>query len=139
MNQESLLRKTHAKKDVISIAFFILFLIAAVSYIVWGVPTITFVEPTPPNMSYVNTSWVYINITSDEDLNQSILEWGDQSGYTNLTMSNTSLIDWYINVTSLTDYTYNYTIYAQNATGDWNQTQIRFVVVDLTKPSLIIT
>ncbi len=126
------------RKDILVIIFFILSSLM-LAYLVFGAPTVTFVEPTPPNMSYVNTSWVYINITSDEDLSQAILEWGDQGGYINYSMSNSSMTNWYINMTSLSDYTYNYTVHAQNTSSDWNRTQFMFVVVDLTAPSLTVT
>ena len=93
---------------------------------------ITFVLPTKENNSYTPSNWVYINITSDEDLNQSLVEWGNSSGYTNISMSNSSTTNWHINITDLQDYAYNYTILAQNTSGYWVQTGIRYIDVDTT-------
>ena len=97
---------------------------------------ITFVSPTLSTDSYTDKNWTYINITSAEDFNNSLIEWGDSSGYSNISMSNSTKTNWYKNITSLSDYAYNYTIFAQNTTNSWIQTSTRFITVDTTKPEI---
>ncbi|MCK5299729.1 MAG: hypothetical protein KAJ54_01105, partial [Candidatus Aenigmarchaeota archaeon] len=89
-----------------------------------------FIYPTFGDTSYTSNDWVYINTTSAEDLNQSLIEWGDSSGYTNISMLNSSKTNWYKNITSLSDYAYNYTIFSQNLSYIWSQSAINYVTVD---------
>ena len=131
------------KKSVIKINVLNLFLLVSTLFIFLFITfvfasTITYVPPTLDNASYTNNNWIYVNTTSDENLSQALLEWGNSSGFANVTMSNSSLTNWYKNMTSLTDYTYNYTIWAQNTSGVWNQSVRQFVTVDLTKPLVTI-
>lgn len=109
---------------------FLLFCIPAV----FGSPTATFVSPTPANNENRSWNYTYINITSDENLNQSFLEWGNSSGFTNVSMDNSSLTNWYVNMTSLAEYNYNYTVWAQNTTENWNQSIRQYVTIDLNNP-----
>ncbi len=114
----------------------VLFLFSFTGYIflAYGVPAITYVSPTLSGNATTNLNWTYINITSTEDLNQSLLEWGNQSGFTNVTMTNSSLANWFVNMTNLTDGTYNYTIWMENTTGNWNQSTRKWVTVDTVAP-----
>ncbi len=100
---------------------------------------ITFVPPTPENNTYRNNDWVYINITSDENLNQSLLEWGNSTGYYNISMTNSASTNWYINISNLPNYAFNYTLWAQNTTSNWIQTARRFVTVDTANPIINFT
>jgi PGF-pre-PGF domain-containing protein len=98
---------------------------------VFATPAATFVNPTPADNENRSWDYVYINITSNETLNQSLLEWGNSTGYTNLSMSNNSQTNWYLNMTSLAEYAYNYTVWAQNTSGGvWNQSTRQYVTVD---------
>ncbi|VVB60829.1 Uncharacterised protein [uncultured archaeon] len=116
------------------------FLLASLSYFAMAFPAVDYVPPTLPNNSATNLNWTYINITSSENLTQALLEWGNSSGFTNISMSNSSggNLTWYVNVTGLADRTYNYTIWAQNSTGNWNQSVRRFVTIDTIAPSIAI-
>ncbi len=125
-------------KSLSGITFFPIFLIiltAIALYSVFASPSITFIPPTLSDNVTTGSNWVYINLTSSENLNQSLLEWGNSTGFTNVSMFNSSATNWYVNMTNLTDGAYNYTIYAQNTTGEWNQTARRFVTVDTTPPT----
>lgn len=124
------------KKEVLLV---FIILIIFISIIVFALPIITFIPPTLDSNSYTNNNWIFVNITSNENLNQSLLEWGNSSGFTNVSMSNNSLINWYKNMTELADYTYNYTIWAQNTTGNWNQSGRYFITVDTINPSINFT
>lgn len=130
------------KRGVLKFKYLLLFLFLVVLIFIIFItasPSIIFVSPTLTNNSYTNNPWIFVNITSNENLNQSLLEWGNFSGFTNLSMSNSSLINWYKNVTSLEDYTYNYTIWAQNTSGNWNQSLRYFITVDTTAPDINFT
>ncbi|RLG13973.1 MAG: hypothetical protein DRN66_03170, partial [Candidatus Nanohalarchaeota archaeon] len=100
---------------------------------------IIFVHQTPENNSRTANNWIYINITSNEDLNQSILQWGNSTGYCNISMQNASKINWYANITDLSNCVYNYTVWIQDTAGAWAQTKEKFVTVNATAPPLTLT
>ncbi len=87
------------------------------AYVAFAFPAIIYVSPTLQENATSGLNWTHINLTSSEALNQSFLKWGNLSGFTNVTMANDSLTNWYVNMTDLVDGTYNYTIWAQNTTG----------------------
>jgi len=118
-----------------ALGFFIMVLMA---YVAVAIPAVEFKEPTLPNNSYTNLNWTYANITSNEDLNQSFIEWGNSSGFTNVSMLNDSLTNWYVNMTDLADGTYNYTIWAENPAGEWNQSIMQYITVDTVLPAIYI-
>ncbi len=102
---------------------------------------ISFVPPTPLNNSAQNENWIFVNISSQENLNDSLLEWGNSSGYFNLSMSSTSAVNWYRNMTSLEEGSYDFTVWAQNGTVNvtvWIQSVRRFVTLDFTPPTVSI-
>ena len=103
----------------------------------YAIPTVTFIPPTENNGIIIEQNYTFINITTDEDLNASLIEWGNSSGFSNISMSNSSLINWYINMTNLNDYEYNYTIWTQNTTEKWNQSERRFIEIDAVEDSSI--
>ncbi len=98
---------------------------------------ISFVPPTPANNSVQNTNSVYVNITSTEALSSALLNWGNSSGYTNVTMSGSGT-NWYKNMTSLADGDYNFSVWAQNISGTWVQTEVRILSIDATAPIISI-
>ena len=83
--------------------FMSLVLSVAMLYGVFAMPLVTSNSPTVANYTTITNNWTYINITSDENLSSSFVEWGNSSGFTNVTMSNTSLVNWYVNMTLLVD------------------------------------
>ena len=103
--------------------------------------TVLFVSPTPNNTANSTAFIFYINITSNENLNQSKLSWTNSTGTINLTMSNTSLTNWNITLTNsttpLNDGSYSYEVWAQNTTGLWNTSETRTLTIDRTRPSII--
>lgn len=109
-------------------------LLMVFTYFAFALPSITYISPTLSDNATTGSNWVFVNVTSSENLNQSLLEWGNQSGFTNVSMGNSSLTNWYANMTNLADRTYNYTIFMQNTMGNWNQTGRRFVTIDTTAP-----
>ncbi len=99
---------------------------------------ITFVPPTPANNSIQNSNSVYVNITSTEALGFALLNWQNSSGYFNVTMSNGSTTNWYKNMASLADGSYSFSVWAQNVSGTWVQTQRRFLSIDASNPTISI-
>lgn len=99
--------------------------------LVYGAPAITYNDPTPSDNATSYYNWTYVNITSSEVLNRSLLEWGNASESANVSMTNGSItnLTWYVNMTGLSAGAYNYTIWAQNLTGDWNQSARRYAVI----------
>ncbi len=116
------------------LAFALALLTIVISDSAFALPSATFVSPAPSENATTNTNWTYINLTSDEELNQSLLEWGNASGFTNVSIDNSSLVNWFFNMTNLADITYNYTIWMQNTTGNWSQSQRKWITVDTSSP-----
>ncbi len=110
-------------------------MLVAISYVSFALPSITYVSPTLQDNATTNVSWAYINITSDEDLNQSLLEWGNSGGFTNITMENSSMANWHVNVSGLVNGMYNYTVWAENTIGEWSQTEMMQVIVNICAES----
>ena len=94
-------------------------------------PIITFVPPTPANNSILNTNWVLINITLNEN-GTAILNWNG----VNETMLGCGK-NFYKNVTDLSDGTYTYKVYANDTSNNWNVSETRVVVIDTTPPASI--
>ncbi|MCD6434439.1 MAG: PKD domain-containing protein, partial [Candidatus Diapherotrites archaeon] len=95
-------------------------------------PIIIFVPPTPANNSAVNMGWVFINVTINEN-GTAILNWNG----TNETMLGSGM-NFYKNVTDLSDGTYFYKVYANDTANNWNVSETRVVTMD-TIPPLSIT
>ncbi len=89
-------------------------------------PHIAFVSPTPANASTINTSHLFVNVTSSEPLSQAVLEWKG----TNITMKG-SRKNWYLNLTHLSSGVYNFRVYGRDLAGNWNHTEIRTVNISL--------
>lgn len=95
-------------------------------------PALTFVFPTPANNSYLSQNWLHVNITSDETLNNALLEWNG----TNETMLGSGT-NWYINKTNIQDGKYSYRVWGNDPANNWNVTGIRVVTIDTTPPTVI--
>lgn len=94
-------------------------------------PAIQFVAPTPSNGSFVNASWIFINISSNEALSMAILEWNG----TNESMQGSGS-NWYLNKTSLVEESYSFKVYANDSVGNTNVTQEMIVSIDFTPPTI---
>ncbi len=92
-------------------------------------PVITFVNPTPGNDSTVTVNYVYVNITSNENLDIAILEWNGS----NESMSGSGT-NWYKNKTGLSNSLYIYKVYGNDSAGNWNVSETRHVTVNVTGP-----
>ncbi|VVB50794.1 Uncharacterised protein [uncultured archaeon] len=94
-------------------------------------PAISYVNITPENNTLLtDQNWVYINITSNEELATARIEWAGTNG----TMSGTNT-NWHINKTSIADGTYTYKVFGNDTAGYWNSTDRRTVTIDTTGPT----
>ena len=90
---------------------------------------------SPLNRSYNSTS-VWANLTLNED--------GGWCGYSldgaaNVTMSNTSTIDWYLLVESLSESSHNITYSCNDTSGNMNSSEVtEYFTVDITLPTIYI-
>lgn len=99
-------------------------------------PNLWFVPPTPINNSIRNQSWIYINVSSSENLSVCLLDWHNGS-WQNLSMTISDLYC-YINMTSLTDFQYNFLVYANDTADNWNSTGIHNITINSTPTDIII-
>ncbi len=120
---------------------FLLIMLMGMFAIVFASPSVYFISPTPQNGTITNETWVFVNISSSENLSQALLEWWNASGAYNVSMTvyNAGSSTYaYKNMTNLADYLYTYRVWAENTTGSWNVTEFRYVRVDTTPPVILI-
>ena len=121
--------------DMKKTIFLTLLALLFLGMIAYALPTETYVSPTEDNNTYVSQDWFYVNLTSDENLNESYLEFTNTSGDTvNVSMLNNSLTNWYLNTTEQDDGIYNYTVWMQNTSSDWNQSKFIVITLDTINP-----
>ncbi|MCK5594059.1 MAG: hypothetical protein KAI18_02335, partial [Candidatus Aenigmarchaeota archaeon] len=95
------------------------------------VPIITFISPTEDNNKYLSENYTYLNWSlTESNPDTTILNWNG----TNYTVG----VD-YSNRTDLADGTYTYYLWANDTSGNTNQTETRTVTVDSTDPSIGFT
>ncbi|MBT5924291.1 S8 family serine peptidase, partial [Candidatus Woesearchaeota archaeon] len=91
-------------------------------------PSINFVSPTPDTGSDVTDSSMFINITSDETLQNVILEWNG----INETM-NGSGTTFYSHKTNLTSGTYTFSVHGYDFANHSDVTEERIITVNVTE------
>ncbi|HIJ98876.1 TPA: hypothetical protein H1005_02945 [archaeon] len=97
-------------------------------------PVLTFVSPTPSNQTVLAQDWVYVNISSNEDLSSAELEWN----LTNFTMlEGETAKEWYINKTGLANRNYTYYVYGDDQEGNIGKTEQRLVIIDTTSSIVV--
>lgn len=94
-------------------------------------PAITYKSPTLDNDIHTQNNWLYINATViDTYLKNVTLEW---NGINETFDANTGST-YYENKTGLTEAQYNFTIYAEDWSGNTEKSQTRYITIDLTDP-----
>ncbi len=74
------MKKSTSKLQGSVAVFFAAVLLAFLAYFAFALPVVTFISPTLQDNATTGSNWVFANLTSSEDLNQSLLEWGNASG-----------------------------------------------------------
>jgi parallel beta-helix repeat protein len=90
-------------------------------------PSIAFVPPTPLNGTQLNQSWIFINASASEPLGSCILDWNGS----NETFAPSGAFC-AVNKTSLSEGTYAFRMYANDSSGNWNSTEARQAMVNLS-------
>ena len=99
-------------------------------------PGLWFTSPAG-NGTIMNITWIFVNVSANEDLNTSLLEWYNGS-WQNMSMNVSGSSSW-INMSGLQDWSYYFRVYANDSAGNWNVTEDRQVSVDATYPVINIT
>ena len=94
-------------------------------------PIVSFSYPTPDNNSQTKDNFIFINITTDENLNTVLLEWNGS----NETMEGIEL-NYYLNKTNLSKGNYSYNIFANDSFGNMQETGMRYVRVNNSAPRI---
>jgi parallel beta-helix repeat protein len=91
---------------------------------------------SPDNGSYLNTSWVFVNVTINETAWLVHLEWNNGTA-NNYTMNEIACYRnntcWVSNITA-TDGNYSFKIYAEDSVGLWNTSESRIIIIDTIRP-----
>lgn len=101
-------------------------------------PQITFISPTPSNGSGRDVDWFIANVSLSENASSAEFEWTNASGSYNYSMSNSSLTNWYYNMSGMADNTYTYKVYATDAYGNENVSEEQTVIISTAEPVVII-
>ncbi len=137
VSKGDIMNKTY-KPALLAILFVMVFCYAVKT----NAATIQF-PSTPENAANSTLTYFYLNVTSNEDLNQSLITWSNSTGSFNFSLTNTSLTHAYVNLTtsntSLLETNYTYSVWSQNTTGNWNVSDSRAITFDRTAPSFINT
>lgn len=88
---------------------------------------ITFVSPTQ-NTTNITVNFTYVNVTVNEVASAALLEFNG----TNYTMLNPSTLSWYRNHTMNTTGNYTFRVYANDTANNWNVSESRWLVFNLT-------
>ena len=96
-------------------------------------PDLSFASPTPSNGSHWNKDWVFINITSNEQLSNCTLNWDNANESMTVSADNYSC---YINKTGISEGSHQYFVFGYDLVSNINQTEDRTLIVDLTPPNL---
>lgn len=101
-------------------------------------PNLTIVAPTLANNSNVNLSaGIYVNITSNEVLQNASLEWSNFTHIINYSMiQNGSALYWVRNHSSSSSGVITYRVWGNDSAGLWGVTETRTVQVNNTAPRI---
>ena len=98
-------------------------------------PIVTYNPPTLDNDSHTQNNWLYINATvTDTYLKNITLEWNG----INETFDGNTGSTYFENKTGLTESQHNFTIYAEDWSGNIEKSQTRYITVDLTDPEVFL-
>lgn len=91
-------------------------------------PILSYVDPTDINVTVTTRNWSYINISSNEALDNATLEW---NGTINYSMFNLTSTIWWYNVSDLVNFNYTYYVFA-NDTSNINPSALWIALTTLS-------
>nr|AAZ32098.1 hypothetical protein [uncultured euryarchaeote Alv-FOS5] len=91
-------------------------------------PTLAIIKPTS---NYTNNAWVYVEISSNENLTNASLDWNG----TEYDMTAINSTYWYYNVTTVTNGTYYFNVTGYDLAGNSNTTETKDIIVDTVPPT----
>jgi hypothetical protein len=125
-------------KSILAIIFAAAFM-AVITSSAEAAPAVT-TWHSPTNNSFLSVNYTFVNITASENINRSWVEWGwyNASAFVNMSMSNNSLTNWYLNVTQIPNTPatawHNFTIWMENSTGTKAVSGRYFLKIDTVTP-----
>jgi hypothetical protein len=96
-------------------------------------PTISFINNTPANNTYLNSNNLTINISHSEPNPLTLVVFLNGTANVSTAYSGNSTA---ITVPGLADGTYTYYVFANDTSGNFNQTETRIVNIDITLPAV---
>lgn len=98
-------------------------------------PNLTIVAPTLANSSNSSSANVYVNITSNEVLQNASLEWNNNTRIINYSMNGSGLY-WFRNHSSSSSGVITYRVWGNDSGGKWGVSENRTIYVNNTPPSI---
>ncbi len=95
-------------------------------------PVVTFVPLTPANNTNLSQSWVYVNVTTNEETVSAIVDWNG----TYYAMTQGSSTNWYRNMTGLSNGSYAYRVYVNDSVNNTGSTGTMNVTIDTSAPAI---
>ena len=103
-------------------------------------PFINYSLTSVANASIISSNNSLINITSDVNLTNSLLEWTHSNGSViNYSMTKFNGTSFYLNITSLTEGTDTYQVHGNDSVNTFGVSKLRTLIVDNTAPTVNIT
>ncbi len=103
-------------------------------------PFMNFTDTSAANNSIINANNSFINITSDVNLTNSLLEWNYNNGsIVNITLTKVNGTHFYLNATRLLDGVDTYRVYGNDTVGTLGTSAIRTITIDTVVPAVAIS
>ncbi len=105
-------------------------------------PVANFAAPTPINDTWLNTRWIYLNITVQDNtssIDAVVARWYEDALDYRMSCTQGRAVQCNVNLTGLSDGAYPYRIFANDSAGNWNWSAEMVVNVDATRPVLTLT
>ncbi|MDO8656838.1 MAG: S8 family serine peptidase, partial [Nanoarchaeota archaeon] len=103
-------------------------------------PFMNFTDTSAVNNSVIGVNNSFINITSDVNLTNSLLEWNYNNGSrVNITLTKVNGTHFYLNVTHLKEGADTYSIYGNDTVGTIGISATRTITLDFTVPAVTIS
>ena len=103
-------------------------------------PFINYTLTSVANNSIISVNYSLINITSDINLNNSLLEWHHSNGsIINYSMTKFNGTNYYFNITGINEGTDTYQVYGNDSVNTFGVSKLRTLIIDNTAPKVNIT